>query len=185
NPRLPAAPLIEWMARKMAFSSSGERSPDSSRRRFASLASRPSRLSAKKLAWNWRRSIDIRVDEHLVHHRKQPLGRERLLDEPGRAERFGLLDVSVARVSREDEDRRRLVGLQLPQRLDELEAAHPGHLDVRDHEVHALELRQVERLLPPRRLGDLVAAVLEYLRDDLADGRHVVDDHDSRHLGAL
>src|SRR5580765_4036195 len=105
KPRLPAAPLIEWMARKIAFSSSGERSPLSRRSRFASAASRPSRLSEKKLAWNWRRSIDIRVDEHLVHHRKQPLRRERLFDEPGGPERLGFLDVHVARVAREDQDR--------------------------------------------------------------------------------
>src|SRR5258705_9297026 len=115
KPRLPAAPLIEWMARKIAFSSSGERSPPSSRSRFASVASRPSRLSEKKLAWNCRRSIDIRVDQHLVHHRQQPLRGERLLDEARRAERLGLLDVHIARVAGEDEDRRGLVGLQLAQ----------------------------------------------------------------------
>src|SRR5882672_5647625 len=149
KPRLPAAPLIEWMARKIAFSSSGERSPPSSRSRFASVASRPSRLSEKKLAWNCRRSIDIRVDEHLVHHRKQPFRGERLLDEPGGAERLGFLDVHVARVARKDEDRDGLVGLQLAQRLDQLEAVHAGHLDIGDDEVHPLQLRQVERFLAP------------------------------------
>src|SRR5882724_4779186 len=110
------------MARKMAFSSSGERSPLSRRSRFASAASRPSKLSEKKLAWNCLRSIDIRVDEHLVHHRKQPLRRERLFDEPGGSERLGFLDVHVSRIAGKDQYRRRLVALQLAQALDQLEA---------------------------------------------------------------
>src|SRR5262252_7153375 len=106
KPRLPAAPLMEWMARKIAFSSSGERSPASRRSRFASVASRPARLSLKKLSWNWRRSIDIRVDQYLVDRRQQAFWSERLLDEARGAERAGLLDVGVASVAREDQDGR-------------------------------------------------------------------------------
>src|SRR3954471_11533591 len=171
------------MGRKIAFSSSAERSPASRRSRFASVASRPAKLSLKKLSWNCRRSIDIRVHQHLVHHRKQPLGRERLLDESRGAERGRFLDVHVARVAREDEDGRGRVGLQLFECLDQIQAAHARHLDIRDDQVHALELREVERLFAARRLGDLIADVLENLGDDLPDGGDVVDDHDSRHGG--
>src|SRR4051794_7876425 len=159
KPRLPAAPLIEWTARKIAFRSSGERSPASRRSRLASVASRPSRLSEKKLAWNCRRSIDIGVDEDLVHRREQPLWRERLLDEPRGAKRLGFLDVAVARVARQDQDRDGLVALEIAQRLDQIEPAHAGHLDIGDDQVHALDLGEVERLVAARGFGHLVADV--------------------------
>src|SRR5688572_14956099 len=184
KPRLPAAPLMEWMARKIAFSSSGDCSPASSLRRLASAPSRPSRLSEKKLAWNCRRSIDISVHEHLVDHREEPFGRERLLDETGSSERLSLLDVLVARVAREDEDGRVLVRAEAAQGLDQVQAAHARHVHVGDHQVHALQLGELERLVAARGLGHLVADVLEHLAHDLADRGDVVDDHYSRHRPA-
>ena len=61
KPKVPAPPLIEWAARNTELMISASCCPDSRASRPASIASRPSRLSSKKVAWKRCRSMLMAV----------------------------------------------------------------------------------------------------------------------------
>ncbi len=67
--------------------------------------------------------------------------------------------------------------------LDELEAAHVGHLEIRDHEVVAAAVQLLERLDAVLDRVDDVPLHVEEVGEDLADDLLVVDDEDARALG--
>ena len=65
-----------------------------------------------------------------------------------------------------DDGQRLVERVQLAQHL---EAVHPGHLDVEQHEVGSLALNGGNALLPGRRADELVVLVLEDHPQRVAD----------------
>ena len=82
-------------------------------------------------------------------------------------------------LDRQDQDRCR--GLPPADLLHELEAAEPGHRQVRDDEVELALLESLERLLAVDRGHHLVALPLEGVPNDFADSRLVVRQEHAAH----
>ena len=92
-------------------------------------------------------------------------------------ERMASTAVAVVPCPEIIDDRQRLVErVQLAQHL---EAVHPGHLDVEQHQVGTLALDGGDALLPGRRADELVVLVLEDHPQRVADRGLVVDDQNA------
>jgi hypothetical protein len=113
----------------------------------------------------------------VAHLHLDPVAVERLGEVVEGAAPHGVDHVGrVGGVARHDDDRQ--VAPELARLVEQLEAAHPGQLDVEDGEVEGLGLEQLERLLGAAGVGELVALRLEDPAHGAADVRLVVDDED-------
>jgi hypothetical protein len=110
------------------------------------------------------------ADEHA-------LARERLLDEVERPLLRRLNRRADRAVARDDDDRERVV--HRPQPVEHLETVHPRHLDVEQHEVGGVALRQHESFLAGGGADEIVAFVLECHPQRVADGRFIIDDENA------
>jgi hypothetical protein len=66
----------------------------------------------------------------------------------------------------------------LPERAHDVEARHPGHTHVEDHEADCLTRDELERGFAARRLADVEALASKVHRDELARCGVVIDDED-------
>ena len=73
--------------------------------------------------------------------------------------------------------------LSLGDLLEQLEAAHAGHLEIGDHQVVAAARSSLQRLVAVLDGVDDVALHGEEVGEDLADHLLVVDDQDARDVG--
>ena len=105
------------------------------------------------------------------------LAGERLFDEIESA-KFGRLDRGAdGAVPRNNDHRQRLVRRLDP--LQRIQAVHPRHLDVEEHEIRRLTFGQRHSLGSAGRLDHLVALVFEDHPDRTADLRLIVYDQDA------
>ena len=104
--------------------------------------------------------------------------RERLLDEPERAEAPRFKRGRRRPVRGDDDDRQRFV--QAAQPAQNLESVEARHFDVEKHQVRMLALDDRQPLGPGSRHQAFVALVLENHPHRVADGGLVVNDEDAR-----
>src|SRR5262249_14981492 len=104
--------------------------------------------------------------EQLAQLRVERGWRERLLDEGGaRAVGLRLVDPPLAVAGHEQHPQPRAERAQL---AAEVEAAHPGHDHIRDHDLDRIGIaaKEVKRVARARRSADGEAFVLEQLPDE-------------------
>ena len=118
KPKVLLPPLMEWAARKMVLRISGSAATVSwpllaaafSRRsNSVSMPASPSRLSSKKVWWNWRISMAMVLSQDFFDHVQQLFRIERFDDPAGGAGDFTLLPFGFLRLRGEHENRREFV----------------------------------------------------------------------------
>ena len=119
--------------------------------------------------------------ERLVRDEQQLLDLERLGDVVVGSE-LHRADRRLDRTERRDHHEVRRLR-QLHDAADQVEAVHLRHPQIGDHEVEAPHARELEPRRGPARRIDVVAGLLELLREQIAHGLVIFDDQDGR--GAL
>src|SRR5690348_9982318 len=163
NPKVAAPPLIECAARKIVWMSSGSWTPFSRTSNASSIPSRPSRLSSKKVWWNWRRSTVLMgggrpCSAGHARDRREQLVRIERLDQPaGGAGGLALLLLVRVGFGGEDQDRDASEGRQGAELAGQGDAVHSRHVDVGQYQVEAFFLRHRQRGIAVGRLADFVA----------------------------
>src|SRR6185312_10438553 len=112
--------------------------------------------------------------EHLGDRREQPLGIEGLDQPAGRAGGLALLFALEGRLGGEHEKRDVAVTRAAAQLAHQRDAVHLRHVDVGDHEVELLPLRELQRLGAVGGLLHVVARARQRDADHLAHRRRII-----------